>query len=89
MVEVSRASKHVNYEKKKEQMLKQSVCTTLDFFSHLPSIINHHARLSCFMQLFNRMTAQQVLVSCDPVTLSEHQGKKKKKKKNIQTWNKL
>ena len=26
--------------------------------SHLPYIINHHEHLSCFMQPFNRMTAQ-------------------------------
>ena len=44
-----------------------------DFFSHIPYIINHHAHLSYFMQLFYRMTEQTLLFQ-DPVTLSEHQG---------------
>ena len=37
-------------------------------------MISHHKHLSCFLQLYNGMTAQVFWLSRDHVTLSEHQG---------------
>ena len=56
-------------KKQEEQMLKRSIFARLSGLlgSHLLYIINHDEHLSCFMQLFKRMTAwvPAFLQSCD------------------------
>ena len=56
---------HTNLsDKTKQNKNKKSTCSNNPYspkgllHSHLPYIINHHKHLSCFMQLYNRMTAQ-------------------------------
>ena len=48
------------HTKQERQMLKWSIFAKLAglIHSHLPYIINTHKHMSCFMQLYNRMTAQ-------------------------------
>ena len=52
------AGKHTTQE---EQMLKRSIFAILTrlLYSHLPYTINNHEHMSCFMQLYNRMTEWQ------------------------------
>ena len=48
------------------------VCHTYRTSSLSSLLRKHHEYLSCFMQLYDRMTAHKL--SCNPVTFSEHQG---------------
>ena len=61
--------------KREEQILKWLIFTMLTGLlqSHLSYIINHHKRLSCLAQLYNRIT-KQVPAFRSPVTLTEHHG---------------
>ena len=51
---------NVSTQTQEEQMLKRPIFAILTgiLYSHFPKIINHHDYLSCFMQLYSRMTAQ-------------------------------
>ena len=56
-------------------MLKQFIFAVLTglLHRHLVYINNHHEYLSCFMQLYNRMTESSSF-SRDSLNLSEHQA---------------